>query len=218
MGGLIREEYKIYYEDVHVGAYYVYEDGSSEYRAFHGWSRLEPIQAELKALGLAVNHTRKTHYPRFRAILNKGERAPGTRKLILRDGPISMERVPKDADRFSVYRRSANKGDADYSPKSHSAPHREGDKEIEGMEEWASWYAFNKKDDGTFEAELDEAWNEGSHNGGGTIRVEVPEAWLDLPWEDFTERLVTLAAAAHYGFTPEDLREKAGLKAFFGYE
>ena len=129
-----------------------------------------------------------------------------------------MERVPKDADRFSVYRRSANKGDADYSPKSHSAPHREGDKEIEGMEEWASWYAFNKKDDGTFEAELDEAWNEGSHNGGGTIRVEVPEAWLDLPWEDFTERLVTLAAAAHYGFTPEDLREKAGLKAFFGYE
>ena len=54
--------------------------------------------------------------------------------------------------------------------------------------------------------------------GGGTIRLEVPEAWLDLPWEDFTERLVTLAAAAHYGFTPEDLREKAGLKAFFGYE
>ena len=218
MGGLIREEYKIYYEDVHVGAYYVYADGSSEYRAFHGWSRLEPIQAELKALGLAVNHRRKTHYPRFRAILHKGEQVPGTRKRILRDGPISMERVSKDADRFSVYRRSANRGDADYSPKSYSAPHREGDRVIEGMEEWASHYAFNKKDDGTFEAELDEAWNEGSHNGGGTIRVEVPEAWLDLPWEDFTERLVTLAAAAHYGFAPEDLREKAGLKAFFGFE
>ena len=28
---------------------------------------------------------------------------------------------------------------------------------------------------------------------------------------------VTLAAASHYGFTPEDLREKAGLKAFFGF-
>ena len=68
-----------------------------------------------------------------------------------------------------------------------------------------------------FEAELDEAWNEGSHYGGGTIRAEVPEAWLDLPWEDFTERLVTLAAAAHYGFTPEELREKAGLREFFGF-
>ena len=85
------------------------------------------------------------------------------------------------------------------------------------MEEWASWYAFNKKDDGTFEAELDEAWNEGSHYGGGTIRVEVPEAWLDLPWEEFLERLVTLSAAAHYGFTPEDLEARKGLKEFFGF-
>ena len=217
MGGIIREEYKVFYRDVHVGAYYVYEDGGSEYRAFHGWSRLEPIQAELKALGLAANHTRKTHYPRFRAILNRGERAPGTRKLILRDGPLSLERVPKDAEKYWVYRRSAGKGAADYSPKSHSVPHREGSRVVEGMEEWASWYAFNKKDDGTFEAELDEAWNEGSHYGGGTIRVEVPEAWLDLPWEEFLERLVTLAAAAHYGFTPEELREKAGLREFFGF-
>ena len=40
------------------------------------------------------------------------------------------------------------------------------------MEEWASWYCFNKKADGTYEAELDEAWDEGSHYGGGTIGVE----------------------------------------------
>ena len=33
MGGIIREEYKVFYRDVHVGAYYVYEDGGSEYRA-----------------------------------------------------------------------------------------------------------------------------------------------------------------------------------------
>ncbi len=214
MAKIIREEYRVGYEDMHVGEYYVYEDGGSEYRAFQP----EALRVELEALGLMKSHTRKTQFPRFRAILNKGERSPGTRKLILRDGPLSLERVPRDADRFSVYRRSANKGAADYSPKSYSVPHREGDRVIEGMEEWASWYAFNKKDDGTFEAELDEAWNEGSHNGGGTIRVEVPEAWLDLPWEELTERLVTLAAASHYGFTPEDLREKAGLKAFFGLE
>ena len=217
MGGIIREEYRISYKDVHVGAYYVYEDGGSEYR-FHDRTGTEPFRAELEALGLTKNHRRKTHYPRFRAILNKGERAPGTRKLILRDGPLTMERVPKDAEKFWVYRRSANKGAADYSPKPHAAPPREGSRVVEGMEEWASWYAFNKKDDGTFEAELDEAWNEGSHYGGGTIRVEVPEAWQDLPWEDFTERLVTLAAAFHYGFTPEDLREKAGLREFFGFK
>ena len=215
---IIRETYHIRYGDVPIGTYYVYEDGGSEFDAFRGRPELESVMDALKALGLTKSRRGKDQLPRFRAILNKGERAQGTRKLILRDGPLSMERVPKDAERFWVYRRSANKGDLDYSPKSHSAPHREGSRVVEGMEEWASWYAFNKKDDGTFEAELDEAWNEGSHNGGGTIRVEVPEAWLDLPWEDFTERLVTLAAAAHYGFTPEDLREKAGLKAFFGFE
>ena len=128
-----------------------------------------------------------------------------------------MERVPKDVDKFWVYRRSAKKGDADFSPEAHSVPHREGNRVVEGVEDRASRYAFNKKEDGMFEAELDEAWNEGSRNGGGAIRTEVPEAWLDLPWEDFLERLVTLSAAARYGFTPEDLGAKEGLKAFFGF-
>ena len=39
-----------------------------------------------------------------------------------------------------------------YSPKSHSAPHFVGHY-VEGMEEWASWYCFNKKEDGSYEAE-----------------------------------------------------------------
>jgi hypothetical protein len=59
----------------------------------------------------------------------------------------------------------AKKSEATYSPKSHSAPHFVGHY-VEGMEEWASWYCFNKKEDGTYEAELDEAWDEGSHYGG----------------------------------------------------
>ena len=129
-----------------------------------------------------------------------------------------MERIPKDVDKFWIYRRDAKMGATTYSPKSHSAPHREGSRVIEGMEEWASWYCYNKKDDGMFEAELDEAWNGGSHYDGGTIRVEIPEEWLSLPYDDFLERVVTLAAASHYGFTPEDLREKEGLKAFFGFD
>ena len=50
-----------------------------------------------------------------------------------------------------------------------------------------------------------------------TLRLMLPEAWLDLPWEDFLARLVTLSDASRYGFTPEDLRSKAGLKEFFGF-
>ncbi len=121
-------------------------------------------------------------------------------------------------NKFYIYRRNARKGEPDYSPKPHSAPHCLGDRMVEGMEEWASWYCFNKRDDGTYEAELDEAWNEGSHNGGGTICVDIPPKWFSLPYHEFLERVVTLAAARHYGFTTDDLKERDGLKAFFGFD
>ena len=111
-------------------------------------------------------------------------------------------------EKFMIYRRDAKKGEATYSPKSHY---------VEGMEEWASWYCFNKKDDGTYEAELDEAWNEGSHYGGGTINVDIPKEWFSLSYDEFLERVITLASAAHYGFTIDDLKEKEGLKEFFGF-
>ena len=48
-------------------------------------------------------------------------------------------------EKFMIYRRDAKKGEATYSPKSHSAPHFVGHY-VEGMEEWASWYCFNKKE------------------------------------------------------------------------
>ena len=120
-------------------------------------------------------------------------------------------------EKFMIYRRDAKKGEATYSPKSHSAPHFEGHY-VEGMEEWASWYCFNKKEDGTYEAELDEAWNEGSHNGGGTINVDIPKEWFALSYVDFLEHVITLAAAKHYGFTVDDLKERKGLKQFFGFK
>ena len=116
-----------------------------------------------------------------------------------------------------IYRSDAKKGEATYSPKSHSAPHFEGHY-VEGMEEWASWYCFNKKEDGTYEAELDEAWDEGSHYGGGTIDVDIPKEWFSLSYDDFLERVITLAAAKHYGFTVDDLKERKGLKQFFGFK
>ena len=118
--------------------------------------------------------------------------------------------------KFIIYRRDARKGSSAYSPKPHSAPHFEGHY-VEGMEEWASHYCFNKRDDGKYEAELDEAWNEGGHNGGGTICVDIPQEWFRLSYDVFLERVITLAAATHYGFTVDDLKEKRGLKEFFGF-
>ena len=52
---------------------------------------------------------------------------------------------------------------------------------------------------------------------GGTIRVEIPEEWHELPYEEFLGQVIRLAAAAHYGFTVEYLLSKDGLKEFFGY-
>ena len=123
---IIRDTYQIRYGDVPVGTYYVYEDGGSEFDAFRDRPEQEPVREALDALGLTKNRTGKTQLPRFRAVLNKGERMPGTRKVIWMDGPLRMERVPRDAERFLVYRRSAGKGSAEYSPKAHSAPHKEG--------------------------------------------------------------------------------------------
>ena len=120
-------------------------------------------------------------------------------------------------EKFIIYRRDAKKGEATYSPKSHSAPHFVGHY-VEGMEEWASWYCFNKKEDGTYEAELDEAWDEGSHYGGGTINVDIPKEWFALSYDDVLEHIITLAGAKHYGFTVDDLKEKEDLKEFFGFK
>ena len=117
-----------------------------------------------------------------------------------------------------IYHRYAEKGEPTYSPKSHSVPYCVAGRYVEGMEEWASWYCFNKKEDGTYEAELDEAWNEGSHNGGETINVDIPQEWFSLSYDEFLERVITLAAATHYGFTTDDLKGKEGLKEFFGFE
>ena len=129
-----------------------------------------------------------------------------------------MGRRTHHVEQFMIYRRSARKGEAGYSEKEYSAPHYAGEKTPEGMLEWASWYCFNKLGNGRYEAELDEAWCwGGSHTDGGTIRNGIPSEWFTLPYDDFLNRVITLSAAAHYGFTAEELKEKPGLKEFFGF-
>ena len=87
------------------------------------------------------------------------------------------------------------------------------------MREWTTWYAFDKMDDGTYQASLDESWWwGGGHNEGGTIHTDIPEKWFELSYDEFLENVVTLSAASHYGFTPDELKEKKGLKEFFGFK
>ena len=53
---------------------------------------------------------------------------------------------------------------------------------------------------------------------GKLKHTDIPEEWFELPYEEFLENVVTLSAAAHYGFTPDELKEKEGLKEFFGFK
>ena len=42
--------------------------------------------------------------------------------------------------------------------------------------------------------------------------------WFALSYDDFLGHVITLAAAKHYGFTVDDLKEREGLKEFFGFK
>ncbi len=214
----IADEYVVKYKDICVGYYYINDDNSSFFRARFG--DYENIKEEIDLAGLSKNMDKKKPIPMFAHIIQESNRVLGRKKRIYQVGFIKLEREPKDTGKkFWIYRLSAEKGEDGYSEKSYSAPHYEGAKTPEGMTEWVSWYCFNKMDDGTYQAELDEAWCwGGSHNDGGTIRTPVPEEWHSLDYDEFLKHVVTLSAASHYGFTAEELKSKSGLKEFFGFE
>lgn len=214
----ILDKYTVNYKDKTVGYYYTYDNGKVSFNTAYGspWD----IKDELAPLGLDKMHSDVGSVPSLSALIKPENRVEGRKRIIYHSGDLTMEREPQQTgERFSVYRRAANEGEPDHSPLAHDAPHREGPNTPKDMREWASWYAFNKMDDGTYEAELDEAWWwGGGHNDGGTIHTEIPEEWFKLPYDEFLERVVCLAAAAHYGFTAEMLKEKKGLKEFFGFK
>ena len=214
----LQDYYKVFYNDQTVGYYSVMSDETVIFDT--AWGSPWDLEAELKELGLDREVRSRTAIKSLDALTREENRVPGRKRIIYQAGPLRLEREPQETgDRFSVYRRSAKQGEPDYSPLPHDAPHREGPKTPEDMREWASWYAFNKMDDGTYEAELDEAWWwGGGHNDGGTIHTEIPEEWFELPYEEFLERVVSLASAAHYGFTAKQLMKRRGLKEFFGFE
>ena len=213
----ITDEYHIDYKGEQVGYYCIFNNKASSFNL--AWGLSEETKAALAAFGLKDNMERKQPIKAFSEMIKDENRMPGRKRPIYVSGDFRLERKPRETDeRYSVYRRSADKVAPDYSELPHDAPHYEGEKTPEGMREWASWYAFVKMDDGTYQAELDEAWWwGGGHNDGGTIRRELPEEIFELPYDEFLEEVVGYAYAAHYGFTAQILKEKPGLKEFFGF-
>ena len=215
----ITDEYRITYEDKYVGHYYIFNDHTYSYSVNSWENELEDIKDILKQQGLLKNIESKQPIKAIDQMIDESFRVNGKKQPVYVDGPFTVTRIPQESDDcFLVYRCGAEKGEPGYSPKSHSAPHYEGPKTPEGMTEWTTWYKFVKMDDGTYEAALDESWWwGGSHNDGGTIHTPIPEEWFQLPYDEFLENVVTLSAAAHYGFTPDELKEKEGLREFFGF-
>ena len=213
----IKDDYSIYYKDSCIGSYYIYDNGKRNYYtsnySFIGLEN-EPIPKQYKKEILDADSI-----PFLDNKIVDKNRVKGLKRPIYKYGKFTIKRAPQETDeKFYIYRRGANKGEVGYSDKDYSAPHYEGPHTPEGMKEWASWYCFNKLDDGTYEAELDEAWWwGGGHNDGGTIHTDIPEEWFELSYDEFLERVITLSAAAHYGFTVEELKAKEGLQQFFGY-
>lgn len=209
------DHFSVYYNDSCIASYYRYPD-ENRYEYYVGWpeAHKDIVPAEfLKKKEL------KKPYKLIESIMTEENRVKGTRKIVYESGPVRIVRNSENIDYFTVYRMNAEKGQTGYSEKRYSAPHYEGEKTPEGMSEWASFYQFVKRDDGTFEVELEENWWwGGGHNDGGTIHSEIPEEYLDMPYDEFLENVVTVGKAAHYGFTADDLKNCAGLKEFFGFE
>ena len=213
----ITDTYTVSYNDKIIGYYWIFDDGKVSFRS--ALERPFDLEEELKKLHLDKSIEDVESIKVLDEMIDDGNRVKGRRRIIYQNGLLRMERRPdKVIDRYSIYRRNAGIEDADHSSSSFEIPHYEGTRKVEGMSEWVSWYAFNRMDDDTYEAELDEAWyGGGGHNDGGTIHSEIPEEWFDLSYDEFLDKIIELSDAAKFGFTVEMLKEKQGLRKFFGY-
>ena len=181
----IKDEYKLTCNGIYAGQYYCYSDGTCRYYVNSRESEIKSIKDLLEQKGLLKELEQKKPIAALEAMMKESNRVPGRKRAIYVDGPFMLTRVPQETDdRFLVYRCGAKKGEQGYSSVDHSAPHYEGPNTPEGMREWTTWYAFDKMDDGTYQASLDESWWwGGGHNDGGTIHTEIPEEWLELPYD-----------------------------------
>ena len=146
--GWIVDHYKITYNDLFVGSYYVYEDNTCRYYVNSWKNELEPIKDLLEKKGLLKDKDTKRPIAAITKMMTAENRVKGRKRSIYHCDGLTLERIPNETnERFLVYRHDANKGQPGYSDKDHSAPHYEGEKTPEGMREWTTWYAFVKMDE-----------------------------------------------------------------------
>ena len=120
----IKDEYYVYYKDKDIGVYYIFDNGLKD---FNPYSRHEDIDIELKEYGLDQRIVEAEQLEVLDQIIKEENRLKERKKIIYVSGPFRLEREAKlSGESFSVYRRSAEKGEADYSPLAHDAPHYEG--------------------------------------------------------------------------------------------
>lgn len=204
------EGYNVYYNEDCIASYYKDEE-KNEYSYYVSYPSLFKGKVPDKYLHSFVDREKPAAF--LEEIMTEEYRVQGTRKLIYRKNNLNIIRQPKDTDCFMVYNKQTSKND-----ENHSAPHYEGPGTPEGMKEWASYYQFVRRDDNTFEVQLEENWWwGGGHNDGGTIHMEIPEEYFNLSYDEFLEKVVTIGRAAHYGFDADYLRNKEGLREFFGF-
>lgn len=197
----------------HIGYAQVKEDGTGSFYLF--WTCEEKISQLTDNKWFHEYHSGNIDVL-TKMITEENRQKDRRRAVYYCDEFIIRRQAKRTGESYLVYNRMAKEGEPGYSKKSHAVPHLEpGAKD---MDEWVNHYQFNKLDDGTYEAELDEAWWwGGSHTDGGTLYRDIYDTWQDLPYDEFLENVITVAAAKHYLFTVEDLKACEGLKEFFGY-
>ena len=210
---IIADTYKVAYHEQFIGFYYIWDDQTVSFINYTGVPA--EIAEEVEKLGLSGKISNRKSIRLFSQLMIPQNRNSGRKGTVYSSGQLTVERCPKATGCiFSVYRRSARRNAPDYSEFSHEAL-THGGSAVSRVER----YAFIKMDDGTFSVCLEESWYQGgSHNDGGTVSEPIPEEWFKLQYDGFLENLVTLASASRYGFSADVLKNRKGMKDFFGFE
>jgi hypothetical protein len=210
---IIVDTYKVTYHDQIIGFYCIWDDRTVSFTNYSGVSA--DIAEDVEKLGLFRRISNRKSIGLFSQIMIPENRISGRKRIVYNSEHLMVERCPKATGCiYTVYRRRASRNAPDYSELSHEVSINGG-----SVTARAERYAFIKLDDGTFSASLEESWYRGgSHNDGGTVSEQIPEAWFNYQYDDFLEKIVTLSTASRYGFRTALLKNRNGLKVFFGFE
>ena len=108
--GWIIDHYKITYNGLYVGEYYIYGDNTYRYYV-NSWDKeLEPIKDLLEKKGLLKNKESKKPITAITKMMKDENRVKGRKRPIYHNDGFTLERIPNETnERFLVYRCDAKK-------------------------------------------------------------------------------------------------------------